>query len=704
MVVKGGVWTNVEDVRHIALTFHCTLTNSYQEVLKAAVSKYGRKYFPKVNNQNMRLTFIQVNQWSRISSLLARKSSKACKARWNEWLDPKLVKTEWSSDEKEQLLHLARSLPNQWRTISNILGRTVAASLETYEKLMQQAEEAEGGLSLSGPSGSEHLTTAEDVRKLGNQQDYTPEARPAKPDSVDMDEEYVFTALYDFGWHVLTLDRELEMLSEARARLANTSGKKMKRKAREREMEVSKRTAALAKRRELKQAGINIKLKTKPPKGAHIDYGSTDIPLERTVPSGFYDTEAENNDNERQREAFDPRKQQLSNKRKGEIEDGKEERKRQKNDKSGESISAAAMKAAQMQKIREAEQSSKRRALVLPAPQVGEGELEDIVKMGMSGERAVRGAGTDNDATRGLVSNYSMAAATPIRTPMAAPENDRIATELQNIRALTGSNSALLGGENTPLAEISKSHLNSTATPNPLATPFRGGIGATPVGATPLRTPRDNFNLNRDTNGSGQTLLSKLAALPKAKELEFELEAPEEVEEAANLQLSEEDAAIRDARDKQIRDAAELAEFNRQTQVIQKRLPRPAVIDIDAMLKNAGAIPDDIRRRVAIETALIIGNDAFKFGGTRVSGSSRPVEIYNDEALQTARWEVALEQSSDKTRKQKGDFDTAFAEIHSAAKLPGLDGYYEDEIDEHQMMVEVFDVSITTFNISRHVI
>jgi pre-mRNA-splicing factor CDC5/CEF1 len=46
------------------------------------------------------------------------------------------------------------------------------------------------------------------------------------------------------------------MLSEARARLANTQGKKAKRKARERNLEEARRLAVLQKKRELKAAGI----------------------------------------------------------------------------------------------------------------------------------------------------------------------------------------------------------------------------------------------------------------------------------------------------------------------------------------------------------------------------------------------------------------------------------------------------------------
>jgi len=56
-MIKGGVWKNTED-----------------EILKAAVMKYGK------------------NQWARISSLLVRKSAKQCKARWYEWLDPSIKK------------------------------------------------------------------------------------------------------------------------------------------------------------------------------------------------------------------------------------------------------------------------------------------------------------------------------------------------------------------------------------------------------------------------------------------------------------------------------------------------------------------------------------------------------------------------------------------------------------------------------------
>ena len=75
--------------------------------------------------------------------------------------------------------------------------------------------------------------------------DPAPETKPARPDPIDMDED------------------EKEMLSEARARLANTKGKKAKRKAREKMLLEAKRLASLQKRRELKAAGLEMKMKEK---------------------------------------------------------------------------------------------------------------------------------------------------------------------------------------------------------------------------------------------------------------------------------------------------------------------------------------------------------------------------------------------------------------------------------------------------------
>src|ERR1700750_2666049 len=164
-------------------------------------------------------------------------------------------------------------MPTQWRTIAPIVGRTANQCLERYQKLLDEAEQREAsGLALTGPDGGEaQAPSADDVRRLRpGEVDPDPESKPAKPDTIDLDED------------------EKEMLSEARARLANTQGKKAKRKARERQLGEAHRLATLQKKRELKAAGIELRQKKK--KG--MDYNA-DIPFEARPAPGFYDTTEE---------------------------------------------------------------------------------------------------------------------------------------------------------------------------------------------------------------------------------------------------------------------------------------------------------------------------------------------------------------------------------------------------------------------------
>ncbi|KAL8401511.1 hypothetical protein RB596_008356 [Gaeumannomyces avenae] len=646
-VVKGGVWTNIED-----------------EILKASVSKYG------------------LNQWARVSSLLARKTPKQCKARWNEWLDPSIRKIEWSKDEDEKLLHLAKLMPTQWRTIAPIVGRTANQCLERYQKLLDEAEQKESGaLGLTGSGGEARAPTADSVRRLRpGEIDPDPETKPAKADTVDLDED------------------EKEMLSEARARLANTQGKKAKRKARERQQEESRRLAALQKRRELKTSGINIKVTTR--KAGQMDYNA-DIPFEQKPVPGFYDTSEEHQRNLREHAAFDPKKVQLATKRKGD-QDEDPDRKRRKNDKEDASLQAA-LKAGRMQKMREAEQSSKRRSLVLPAPQISEGELEDIVKMGMLGERASEMAReSDNTATKGLVGSYSqLNSGAPIRTPLAPAQEDHIANEIRNIRALTETQSSLLGGENTPLHEGSAStgfdgvapRKQVTSTPNPLATPLRsgmagmtpGGPGMTPraPGQTPLRTPRDGFALNSvgDEVAARQKLLKGLSALPKPKETEWDLELPEEQMEVDSMEKQEEDAAERDRRERDRREAEEELERRRRTQAVQRSLPRPAAVDVSHLLKCADELEDPAAAMVAREVAILMANDAAKFPAPGSRPVSKPAELgrISDADLDEARLQILVELSG----AQKSEHvQKVWDREKSNSLLLGLGCYDEDEEEE----------------------
>ncbi|BFU18973.1 myb family DNA-binding domain containing protein [Entamoeba histolytica HM-1:IMSS-B] len=205
--------------------------NTEDEVLKAGVMKYGK------------------NEWARISSLIAGKSPQQCKARWYSWLDPSIKKTEWTSTEEEKLLHLIKIFPSQWQTISKSVGRTPAQCIEKYNQLKDEA-------------------TGDDCSGLREKEmnEIIPETRPALKDRVDLD------------------DDEIEMLNEVRARLANTKGKKAKRKERQKLQQDTAYATELQKRRELRAAGIQVSYSHKI-KGP--DYNS-EIPFFREVPQGKF--------------------------------------------------------------------------------------------------------------------------------------------------------------------------------------------------------------------------------------------------------------------------------------------------------------------------------------------------------------------------------------------------------------------------------
>ncbi|CAF3386632.1 unnamed protein product [Rotaria sp. Silwood1] len=551
VTIKGGVWRNTED-----------------EILKAAVMKYGK------------------NQWSRIASLLHRKSSKQCKARWFEWLDPSIKKTEWSRDEDEKLLHMAKLMPTQWRTIAPIVQRTAAQCLERYEYLLDQAQRRREGLD----------ETVDDPRALRpGEIDPNPENKPARPDPIDMDED------------------ELEMLSEARARLANTQGKKAKRKAREKQLEEARRLASLQKRRELRAAGIEVRRYFNRKRG--VDYNA-EIPFEKQPASGFYDTTIE---------IFDPEKidfkrlhvdnRNLAAKEENEQRDRKKDNAKLKR-KKDEDLPAVIMNENRLEPIK------KRSKLVLPAPQISDMELEQVVKLGQATEIAKQQVSENGTiATETLLGDYNL---TPdlnkIRTPQLPSTQDSVLNQAHNLNILSTVQTPLLGGSNTPLMDVSNEKARSAAglimsTPNTLFnTPYRTPVNATNEGTTPsIHGPstdfnsggisvRDRLNINAEEmlfddqlkqREVKQQLRHHLSRLPKPKN-DYEIVLPDTTDQTNDddqmdtINIKDEDQADIDQRKLEEKRRKQHEHFKRQTQVVQRNLPRPNDINL-TILRPANA-------------------------------------------------------------------------------------------------------------------
>nr|CAG4645390.1 EOG090X02CC [Lynceus sp. MCZ IZ 141354] len=428
---------------------------------------------------------------------------------------------------------------------------------------------------------------------------------------------------------------ELEMLSEARARLANTQGKKAKRKAREKQLEEARRLASLQKRRELRAAGIGGNRPYMRKRKRGVDYNA-EIPFEKKPALGFYNTAEE------QYEKFAPdfnnlRQQNLE----GEMRTEKEERERKKDkerlkQRQENEIPAALLKGDQPAKLRS--------KLVLPEPQISDRELEQVVKLGKASEAAqdaVREGG--QRVSDALLADYSLSQASALRTPRTlAPATDRVLQEAQNLMALTNVETPLKGGTNAPLINSDFSGVNpskdaTAATPNTiLATPFRTpkelGGGATPGAfsiasgtprnnlggsALPGTTPlvRDRLNINAEDAleaadesalrgmqlGIRDQLKRGLSSLPTPKN-DYEIVVPEdEMEVGVSMEEPEaahvEDQADIDSRTEQQKKAQREAEFRLRSQAIQRDLPRPAEVN-SAVLRPQSADPslNDMQR------------------------------------------------------------------------------------------------------------
>lgn len=245
------------------------------------------------------------------------------------------------------------------------------------------------------------------------------------------------------------------------------------------------------------------------------------------------------------------------------------------------------------------------------------------------------------------------------------------------LRQMTATQTPLLGEENTPLHSRDGSGFEGAtprttvvATPNPLATPARGGVLQTPrtipaVGSTP-RSVRDTLSINDDYSVYGQTpqseksrikaarraLQAGFASLP-APENNFELAEDEEEEEEGEEQvLTEEDAAERDAKLKAAREREEQLELARRSSVVKRGLPRPVAVDPTSILADLNSTIEDndelseALRAVNLEVALLMKHDtlAHPLPGTSVPGNTlSEYDMPEDDRVAEARKTIHLE-------------------------------------------------------------
>lgn len=563
------------------------------------------------------------------------------------------------------MLHLAKLMPTQWRTIAPIVGRTPSQCLERYEKLLDAA-----------CAKDENYEPGDDPRKLRpGEIDPNPESKPARPDPVDMDED------------------EKEMLSEARARLANTRGKKAKRKAREKQLEEARRLASLQKRRELKAAGIDTRQRKRKRKG--IDYNS-EIPFEKKPPPGFFDVADEDRPVEQVK--FPTTIEELEGKRRIDMEAQLRRQDISKNKIAQRQDAPSAI--LQANKMNDPETVRKRSKLMLPAPLISDHELEEIAKMGYASDLAGNEELTEGSgATRALLANYAQTpqqGMTPVRTPQRTPagKGDAIMMEAENLARLRESQTPLLGGDNPELHPSDFSGVTpkkrDIQTPNPMLTPSAtpGGVGLTPrIGMTPSRdgssfgmtpkgTPiRDELRINEDMEMHDsakleqqrqadlrRNLRSGLSTLPQPKnEYQIVIQPPPEENEEPEEKI-EEDMSDRLAREKAEEEARQQALLRKRSKVLQRELPRPPVASLE-LIRNS-----------------LLRADGDKSSFVPPTSIEQADEIIRKELLNLLEHDNAKYPLDEKVeKKKKGNKRSANG---SAAPIPVIEDFEEDELQE----------------------
>ncbi|KAI2501629.1 Cell division [Fragilaria crotonensis] len=653
--IKGGVWKNSED-----------------EILKAAVMKYGKQ------------------QWARVASLLNRKSAKQCKARWHEWLDPSVKKVEWSRAEEEKLLHLAKLLPAQWKTIEPLVGRTASQVQEHYEKLL---DEAAGG------------TEARSATLQVGQIDAHPETKPARPDPIDMDED------------------EMEMLQEARARLANTQGKKAKRKARERLLNQAKRLADLQKRRELKQAGLlsgAAKKKAGRMRNKDIDLG-VEIPFHKPAPAGFHDVsdEAEKTEQIRQKRLKSVDYHQVnenqyrSRDREAAQAQAREEARLKALEKSNMQYVVA-----QVSKQNDPLNISRKRGILeLPTPQVSDKELSQIRKLQQEQENAARlaAAGTGHAATQALLGDYTdRPLPTPMRTPAQQPNQVKdLMRQASELRQLEQGQTPLLAGlQSSGDGDTDGIQEDAAVKATPMMpppsnrrssqTPLRDELGLNPddvsvvsgftsAGPTTIRDLARQER--RAAKRARQALEEALAALP-APQFEYELATPENQPDVDDMQVEtiyEPDMADMEAADRERRrEEAERLYKARNSVLKRSDLPRPSgpIPDVRVTAEN------DAAALVEMELMKLLKHDDRAYPVVELDGKKKSKKRKKDANTQDVILDILSEEVLDSARELlQVESDLLVQETIRKAKEFNGPGFISENTILHAMAKAAAEVS-----------
>ena len=94
---------------------------------KEKVSKHRPSYFtPKIkftpNEDILLLNAVQslgIGDWHVIASRVPGRNARQCRERWNNYVNPSLIRSPWTTEEDKFLLEKYQELGPHWRTIAS---------------------------------------------------------------------------------------------------------------------------------------------------------------------------------------------------------------------------------------------------------------------------------------------------------------------------------------------------------------------------------------------------------------------------------------------------------------------------------------------------------------------------------------------------------------------------------------------------------
>jgi len=174
-----GAWSPEEDLllKNCVMEYQRRQEQEEKEAGKQAGKKRKRL---DVNKGSWRETTVDPGRWCEISSKIAGRTSKQCRERWCNHLDPNINRLEYTPEEDQLILDEQARLGNRWSSIARMLpGRTEDAvkirwKSITRKKIREKSKENDSQKAKGAIKGEKASTKASQRRSQKNNRSRQP--------------------------------------------------------------------------------------------------------------------------------------------------------------------------------------------------------------------------------------------------------------------------------------------------------------------------------------------------------------------------------------------------------------------------------------------------------------------------------------------------------------------------------------------------